>query len=159
MKMNKKGISPIIATVVLLVIAIGLGVIAMNWGRAYLETSSTCAVNTDMDIVKINEIPQVCYVSGENGYIRFLVENGVNIDIEKLQLRAIGTKQVYTTEVENSTMPLGGSFLGIIPYNSFLFGDIKQIKLTPEIELYENQPAVICHEQGLIIENIGQCSQ
>ena len=156
--MNKKAISPIIATVILLVIAIGLGVVAMNWGRAYLETSSTCAIDTGMDVVRVNNIPQVCYMTGENGYIRFLVENGPNIDIERLQLRAIGRKQVYTTELENSTMPMAGSYLGIVPYNSILFGDLRQLKITPEILVYENQPPVICPEQGLIIENIGKCT-
>lgn len=156
-KMNKKGISPIIATMVLLVIAIGLGVIAMNWGRAYLETSSTCAIDTGMDIVTINDIPQICYMSGEEGYISFLVENGPNIDIEKIQLRAIGKKTIYTTELEDSKLPIGGTYQAIVPYNSVLFGSLRQVKITPEILLYEGQPPAICPEQGLIIENIGMC--
>ena len=156
-KLRKRGISPIVSTVILLVIAVGLGVIAMNWGRAYLETSATCAIDTGMDIVKVNNIPQICIMTGENGYIKMLVENGPNINIEKLQLRAIGTKQINTTELENSTITVGGSYLGIVPYNSLLFGDIRQIKITPEILVYENEPPIICPEQGLIIENLGAC--
>ena len=155
--MNKKGVSPIVATILLLVIAIGLGIVAMNWGRAYLETSSTCAIDTGMDVVKVNDIPQVCYAQGENGYIKFLVENSQNTAIEKLQIRTIGAKQVYTTELDNSSISKGGTFMGMVPYNSVLFGNIKQVKVTPEIMVYENQPPAICSEQGLIIENIGKC--
>lgn len=154
---GKKGVSPIIATVLLLVIAIGLGIVAMNWGRAYLETSSTCAVDTGFDVVRVKEIPQVCYIAGENGYIKFLVENGVNSPIERLQIRAIGANQIYTTELDNSSIAKAGTFQGVVPYNSELFGAIKQLKITPELKVYENQPPLICSEQGLIIENIGRC--
>jgi len=154
---NKKAISPVIATVILLAIAIGLGVVAMNWGRAYLEISSTCAIDTKMKIVSVNNIPQICYQAGEDGFIQFLIENGPNTDIEKLQLRAIGNRQVYSTEVESSSIVKGGSYLGMVPYNTNIFGDIKQIKITPELLVYENQPPAICTEQGIIIENIGQC--
>jgi hypothetical protein len=55
-------------------------------------------------------------------------------------------------------MPIGDSYLGIVPYNSLLFGNLKQVKITPEILIYDNQPPVICPEQGLIVENIGKCS-
>lgn len=155
--MNKKAMSPVFATAILLFIAVGLGIIAMNWGRAYLETSSVCAINTKMGIVNINNMPQICFKSGENGYIKFMIENGPNTDIEKLRLRAIGKNRIYTTELANSSIALGDSFMGIVPYNSEVFGSIKQIKIIPEIKVYKNQPPAICSEQGIIIENIQEC--
>jgi len=35
--MNKKGLSPLASTAILLVISIILGVIVMTWGRSYVE--------------------------------------------------------------------------------------------------------------------------
>ena len=36
-KMNRKAISPLIATILLVVFALVIGTITMNWGRAYVE--------------------------------------------------------------------------------------------------------------------------
>lgn len=36
-KMNNKGLSPLIATVLLVVFALVIGTITMNWGRSYVE--------------------------------------------------------------------------------------------------------------------------
>ena len=91
--MNKRGVSPLIATILLLILAIGLGIIVMNWGRAQVEAASKCAVNIQLDVVKLNNIPEICQAgAGEQGYLHFIVENGVNIDVEALQIRIIGTK-------------------------------------------------------------------
>ena len=157
MRLKKRAVSPIIATVILLGIAVVLGIIAMNWGRAHLETTAVCSIDTKMKIVEINNLPQVCYKPGEDGFIRLLVENGPNKEIEKLQLRVISKKQIYTTELPNSRIAVGSSFMTMVPYNSALFGEIKQIKITPQMIVYKNQPPVICTEQGIAIEEIRKC--
>lgn len=36
--MNKKAISPLIATILLVLFALVLGVITMNWGKSYVES-------------------------------------------------------------------------------------------------------------------------
>lgn len=38
--MDKKGISPLTSTILLLVLSILIGVVVMNWGRAYIEQST-----------------------------------------------------------------------------------------------------------------------
>jgi hypothetical protein len=156
--MNKKGISPLVSTVILIVLAIGIGIIVMNWGRAQLEAGSKCAVDTEMQFIKLNNVPQVCYSgSGENGFVKFIVENGANIDIGAVQIRIIGSKNVYNYEVPDSAMEKGFTIQKIVPYNFDLFGDVKQIRITPKVVVYPGEPSLSCPEQSIILEDIGEC--
>jgi len=156
--MNKKGISPLIATVVLIILAIGVGVIVMNWGRAELEVRSKCAVDTELKIVTLNNEPQICYSgSGDSGFIKFIVENGPNVDIGSLLFTSIGSKKPYNTELSGSSIEKGYTIQKTVPYNYNLFGDIKQVKITPKIIVYSAEPSLICTEQALVLENIKPC--
>jgi len=64
-RMNRKGVSPLIATVLLIAFAVALGAIVMNWGRTYIDDTQdtarqgseglvTCssAVNLKIDVLK-----------------------------------------------------------------------------------------------------------
>lgn len=155
---SKKAMSPLMSTLILIVIAIGIGVIAMNWGRAQLEAGSKCAINTEMSFVELNNVPQICYSgSGENGIIKLIVENGVNTDITSLQLRVIGSNKLYMSELADSYIETGYTLMKIVPYNFKMFGDIKQVKVTPKITLYPEEGAILCPEQSLVIEDIKEC--
>ena len=155
--MDKRGVSPLIATVLLLIFAIGLGVIVMNWGRAQVEAASKCAIDTGISVVELNNIPEICYAgAGEKGYIHFIVENGPNIDIEVLQIGIIGTKNVYNAEIKEK-IQAGYSLLKDIPYNCDKVGNIRQIKLTPKISLYPGEDPILCPEQAIVIGEIRSC--
>jgi len=155
--MNKRGISPLIATILLLVFAIVLGVIVMNWGRAQVEAASKCAVDTGLGIVKLNDIPEICYAgSGKSGYIHFIVENGPNINVAGLQLSIIGTRNVYNAEIKEEIKE-GFSLMKDIPYDFDKFGRIRQIKISPKVVLYAGEKAILCPEQAIVIEDIKIC--
>jgi flagellin-like protein len=155
--MNKRGVSPLIATILLLVFAIGLGLIVMNWGRAQVEAASRCAVSTGLSIVELNNIPEICYAGqGENGYIHFIIENGPNVDIESILLRIIGEKDVYNVEIKEK-VPIGNSLLKDINYNFNRFGEIRQIKISPKIILYPEEEPILCPEQAIVIGEIRSC--
>ena len=156
--MNKRGISPLVSTIVLIFLAIGIGVVVMNWGRAQLEASSKCAIETGMSIVKLNNIPQVCYSgSGESGFIKFIVENGANADIDAVRLRTIGSDEIYMLEVPDSSIEKGYTLQKVVPYNFDIFGKIKQVRLTPKIIVYPEKPGLICAEQAIIVNNVKEC--
>jgi len=155
---SKKAISPLLATLLLVIVATGLGVIAMSWGRAQLEEGSYCPVAIGLKIIELNNQPQICHAgSGENGVITFLVENGPNIDISSLNFRVIGTKDVYTIEITSSSIKKGYPLLKNVPYNYELFGEIRQVKITPRIVLFPEEDPVLCPEQALIAEDIREC--
>lgn len=155
---SKKALSPLIATILLLVFAVGLGIIVMSWGKARVEAGSTCPVILDLNFIELNNQPQFCYSgSGANGIVTFIVENGYGADISSLQLRIIGTKQIYTVELPGSGIKKGDSLMKTSPYNFDLFGDIRQVKVTPRAVLYPGESPLSCPEQALTIENIKPC--
>jgi len=155
--MNKRGISPLIATILLLFLAIGLGIIVMNWGRAQVEAASKCSVDIGMKIVELNNIPEICYSGkGADGYIHFIVENGPNIDVTGLQIRVVGTRNIYNTEI-NEQIKAGYSLMRDMPYDFNQFGGIRQVKISPKVILYPGESAILCPEQAIIAENIRSC--
>ena len=156
--MDKRGISPLLSTVILIFLAIGVGVILMNWGRAQLEANAKCAVDTELDFVFLNGDPQVCFDgSGSNGFVKFIVENGVNIDVSSLSVRIIGSEQVYESVLDKSFIEVGSSLQKVVPYDFDVFGKIRQVRITPRIQVYPKEPSLICPEQSLIIESISEC--
>lgn len=156
--MNKRGISPLASTILLVVLAIGIGVIVMNWGRAQLEGGSKCAIDTGLNVVELNSYPQLCYSgSEEEGFVKLIVENGASTDISSLQLRVIGSKEVYTLEILDSYIERGYTLQKIIPYNFNIFGKIKEIRITPRIIPYPGEDSLLCTEQALTVGNIREC--
>ena len=51
---SKRAISPLIATILLVILASALGVIAMSWGRAQLEEGSYCPVVIGLRFIELN---------------------------------------------------------------------------------------------------------
>ena len=51
--MNKKAISPIIATLLLISFAVALGVVIMNFGRAQVELEAQCAIEIGLDLAEV----------------------------------------------------------------------------------------------------------
>ena len=155
---NKKAISPLLSTVILIFAAIAIGVIVMNWGRAALEESAKCSVNTQVKFVELNKEPQICYAgSGKNGMIHFILENGPSVDISKLHFRIIGEKGVFTKELPESSIEIGSSIIKDVPYDFDTFGDIKQIKISPMVVLFPNEPPLLCTDQALVMEKLDKC--
>ena len=155
---NKRGVSPLVATLLLVLLATALGVVAMSWGRAQLEEGSYCPVAIEMKVIELNQEPQICYAGKEEtGFVKFLVENGPNVEVHSVNFRVIGAKDIYVVELPDSSMKKGYPLLEEVPYNFNLFGDIRQIKLTPRIIVFPGEDPVLCPEQALIIEDIKVC--
>jgi hypothetical protein len=129
----------------------------MNWGRAQVEAASKCAIDTQMSIVELNNVPEICYGGeGENGVLHFIIENGPNIDIEELQLSIIGAKSAYNVLIKESVQ-VGFSLVQDIPYDLNAYGSIRRVKISPKIVLYPGEDSILCPEQAIILENIRNC--
>jgi len=175
LKMKKKAVSPLIATVLLIAFAVALGAVVMNWGRGYVEdtaniarersdTEVTCASDVGLAIVEIDSVPQVCYnqtpgVGGTNYSMFFIVENKKTRNIEKIQARMIGTATRVplimdlgdNSNVSKST----ASFLNFTYLNT-TYGTPQQLKLTSYIKVGSNE--VACAGNAVLVTNIKPCS-
>lgn len=153
--MDKRAISPLLSTLLLITFAVILGLAVMNWGRAQLENSAVCTVNTRMALIDIDNEKQICYSGiGATGFITFALDNGPVVDLVGLQVRIAGSKNIYNLPLQERVMR-GFSVMKTIPYNFNMYGDIQEIKISPIIQL--NSKPLICQEQAIIVKDIKQC--
>ncbi len=148
--MNKKGIAPLVATLLLISFAVALGVVIMTFGRAQVELEAQCPINVGLKLSKIGGVEQLCYDAAKRD-LSFTVENGVNIDIEGLVVNVIGSEKAETFQLTEARMGKAGVYLGHIPFD----GEIKQVKISPKVILYDNEE--ICTDKAVVVEELRAC--
>jgi flagellin-like protein len=153
-KMNKKGISPLIATLLLISFAVALGVVIMNFGRAQVELEAQCPIDVGLKLATISGGEEACYSATEKK-IKFTLENGVNIKVEGLVVSIIAAKKAESYELNDAKLIKAGNYMGGVSYSKADKGEIRQIKITPKVILYDEEQ--ICVEQALVVENIKDC--
>lgn len=180
---QKKAISPLVATVLLIAFAVALGAIVMNWGKGYIETQAQtteiqgniqvdCARFISLNLVKIAGENQLCYNSnhsGEegnlNGSIEYIIKNDGTHDIPGFIIQLIGdTRKVHNLDLRDEKIAAGKalSSKGIKNqtkniYNSTDIGNITQVTFKPYIEVPGQRDPAVCPRGDLTITNIDPC--
>ncbi|MBT7903738.1 hypothetical protein HN587_07785 [Candidatus Woesearchaeota archaeon] len=146
---TKKGVSPLIATVLLIAFAVALGAVVMNWGRGYVEDTADaakdrsdreimCSSEIDLDIVSIDGVSQICYnktVSG-NYTIWSILENRRSRTIENVSIRVIGeNSKVPQTGFLGIELTANGADLGNFSYEYAAMGVPAQVVYTPYVRI------------------------
>jgi len=152
--MNKKALSPLIATIILIVISVGLGAVVMSWGEGYIEKQAqfvqasgkselTACDGIDIKIVTTSTGQKIC--KGTN-YIEATLENPTGKPIDGFNINIIGDDT--TTERIPQTLTRG---------------DVQKIKVqanTNKIELIKITPmigATNCAGKTITVEKIKTC--
>ena len=149
---NKKGITPIMATLLLISFAVAVGVVIMNFGRAQVESEAQCAIEIGMKFSSIGGQQQICY-NPSTGALSFTIENGINIKVNGLIVNVIGSAKAETFELNNANIGKAGTYLGNVKFAGG--GQLRQVKITPKVVLYDEEQ--ICSEKALISESIRPC--
>jgi len=154
---NKKGVSPMIATILLIAFAVALGAVVMSWGRnvdlsVETQTSEKCA-RVSISVEKVDGVPQVFYGgTGKDGYIKFIIENNGNEDIEGIIVWVIGEKNTNTIDLEQSSIKVGYPLMKEIKHDFSKYGEIKKLKFIPKINM--GNSVITCAKNSLEEENI-----
>lgn len=151
---SKKGVTPLMIGLLLVSFAVAVGVVVMNLGRAQVEEEAECPINIGLTFSVVEETDQVCYDAGKKD-LSFTVENGVNIKVEGLVVNIIGSTKAETFELNNAKITKAGVYLGHVNYDRSVSGEIKQVKITPKIILYDAEH--VCPEKALVAEKIRLC--
>lgn len=148
-----RGITPLMASVLLVSFAVAVAVVVMNIGRAQVEEAATCAVDIEMQFVDISGLQDICYDGGKK-QLKFTVQNGININVEGLIVNVIGEQQAETFELA-AFMGRAGTYVGTLPFDKAVAGAIRQVRITPKIAPVDEE--VICPEQALVVEKVRFC--
>ena len=171
---SRKAVSPLIATVLLIAFAVALGAVVMNWGRGYVEdtanvarersdTEVTCASDVDIDVVDIDNNPQICYNSTGSGSninisVEFILENKKARTVEKIQARLIGSSSrvPYIFDMGNtSELTSNQAKFMNFTYDGDVYGPPDQLKLTPYIKV--GGAEVACPASSEVATEIKTC--
>ncbi|MFH1408798.1 MAG: archaellin/type IV pilin N-terminal domain-containing protein [Nanoarchaeota archaeon] len=154
---NKRGVSPLIATVLLIAFAVALGAVVMSWGRGYVNEQAkgvsessdrdiTCTTDVRLDWYERSRTKQVCF---GDGFVWFMIENGPVKDIVDLRLIIDGDKDVFTNEsILNQTFAKADIKRFNISYDNATYGAVRQINIYPTVDINGNR--VICSGQALV---------
>jgi flagellin-like protein len=103
---NKRGISPLIATVLLIAFAVALGAVVMNWGKNYVQTTAVDAqksgqakqkcTSTNIEFIQVSGIPKVCVNDLQNATeIEFTIKNKAPHEIIDIEITILGDDDQY----------------------------------------------------------------
>lgn len=153
MAWGTRGITPLMASVLLVSFAVAVAVVVMNVGRAQVEESANCAAEIGMQFVEISGEQDICYDAGKK-QLRFTVQNGININTEGLIVNVIGEQQAETFELA-AFMGKAGTYVGTLPFDEAVGGSMRQVRITPKIAPVDEE--VLCPEQALVVEKVRNC--
>lgn len=146
---NKKAVSPLIATVLLIAFAVSLGAVLLT----YLTSFGECS-GTEIEIPTVSGEPQVCYNTQTNK-LEFTVENTGSESIEYLKLALTGALSVENIEVDR-TIPRSDTEKISIDYKLQALGKIQKLKITPVV-IEDNEEIVCPNQKAITVEGIPDC--
>ena len=156
---SKKGVSPLIATILLIAFAVALGSVVMNWGlNLNLGKSSDKCGSVEIKIRNIDGA-EICYGGfGANGYINFIIDNVGEADINGLAVWITGDKGTKLFDLNDITIKKGALFERKgkdVTYDLTAYGSIKNVQFIPKIKSDTSEP---CLKNAIKVEKIGICS-
>ena len=157
---SKKGVSPLIATILLIAFAVALGSVVMNWGlNLNLAKSADICIGIEIKIRNIGS-SEACFGGvGSNGYINFIIDNVGADDISGLGIWMIGEKGTKLFNLDNIQVKKGSLYQKDdkeVTYSFDTYGNAKQIQFIPKIK--SGQTTEICLKNAIVAKNIGVCA-
>jgi len=145
---NKKAITPLISTIILLLFAVFLGFFVMNFGKNITSNINTCNF-LNIDITTYNNEKQICFNEEK---IYFTLDN-LGEGFDGLKLTLYGENDVSNILI-NQSLSYGNSERFSISYDNSI-GKIKKVTIIPFI--VTNNKNRLCFGSKIDIENIKEC--
>src|SRR3989338_3985396 len=157
---SKKGVSPLIATVLLIAFAVALGSVVMNWGlNLDLAKASDVCAGIEIKIRNVGS-SEACFGGiGSNGYINFIIYNLGSSDINGIAIWMIGEKGTKLFDLDNIQIKKDSLYEKDdkeVSYDFSTYGSIKQVQFIPKIR--QDQSTEICPKNAIVAKSINQCA-
>jgi len=150
---NKKAISPLIATLLLIAFTVALGVMIMNFGKNIVDDYGDCkSINVELD----NFPGSICYLE-ESSQLSFTVVNKGKTDVSSLAIKSTNLKEygddkVQEFNVPNSQIKASETISKTYPYSK---PESLKLEIIPKI-LKQNQEEK-CLSQAITVFEIDKC--
>lgn len=179
---HKKGVSPLIATVLLIAFAVSLGAVVMNWGRGYVESTMeqaevqssekiSCSMDTSMGIVQVGDKARLCIDrdvgEGVKYTLNFTLINTGTVDLQGVQITEMWANKapeqypVRSSEpIAKSRMFYNGTDLSVISTSDgpeIDLEDLDMIEIAPLILVRGVETVCLEHSIKRRPSEIGDC--
>lgn len=158
-RLNKRSVSPLIATVLLISFAVALGSVVLNWGKNLdISRPGDSCSGAAIKIRNIGE-GEVCYSgSGSGAFINFILDNSGSADIAGLGIWIVGDKGTKLLDLDNLEIK-SGELLNVeddrAKYDFNTYGKINHIQFIPKVKT--GTGIDICPKNSVKAEKIGIC--
>jgi flagellin-like protein len=144
MFLSKKGVSPLIATVLLISFAVALGAVVMNWAGS-LSGSGSC---NDIHI----DIVSICYDEGKQ-QVMASIQNGEHA-IPGVRFYILGSLEAADIEIKKVMTAEAKKDFSVV-YSTSEYGTIDEVSVWP-LTGSENEISV-CEDEKKLIKIINPC--
>lgn len=167
---KKRGVSPLIATVLLIAFAVGLSAIVMNWGKQYVQdtaemtqtkSNQEVACNLDVSIrwVEIGGVDRVCFDdSAIPTKLVYIFENGPYLDLSGYVLRVLYANSTFMHQDNVATIlkayPMSSSFT--FPPSITATSNITMVEIVPRVSVDGSD--LTCANRAIRVENLRHCN-
>jgi hypothetical protein len=163
---SKKGLSPLIAAVLLIVVVVGIGAVVTGIVRTQVTEDAQTITKTSKDVecstlVQIN-VPtyeddfRLCL--GSN-YVNFTIENTGSVAVEEFQIKVFGTGGFAEND---SIIPTGLDQGQVEPnylayYDNTGVGTVEEVFIIPKKRVTGQTSKIHCNEARLKFADISNC--
>src|SRR3989338_4220507 len=103
---SKRGVSPLIATILLIAFAVALGTVVMSWGLSLGSDSGDSCAKVSIVLKKMIDKGDACYGNrGSEGYLNFILENAGSEDISGMSVWLTGQKKIELIDLGSISIP------------------------------------------------------
>ncbi len=143
----KKGISPLIATVLLIAFAVALGAMIMNWSSNLLSESN---LGSACEKAKISIVGKFCW---KDNQVNLEVLNSGTTEIQELVFRASSKETENEIHIKDSKLGVNIRFARQITFSKGEDGT--QYAIIPLIGTPDNK--ILCDKQAVKLDRLENC--
>jgi len=149
--LQRKGLSPLIATFLLIAFAIGLGVVVMSFGNTFYKADTPASCNgISLEPIKVTGRDEVCMAERN---VRYMLMNR-GADLNGIRMLMIGDS-VMTTDLPK--VGEGQVSQGNVDYNPSQYGQLRQIQFIPQVFDPATGQTMFCFDSLTTISSIRNC--
>ncbi|MGV8169306.1 MAG: hypothetical protein ACP5N3_04590 [Candidatus Nanoarchaeia archaeon] len=150
--LNKKGMSPLLMTIILIALAVALGAMIMSWGSNKTSGDKGSCEDVNLVVQQAFNTDLVCF-NQETSKLKMVVKNSGKTSIKSLIYRRINPDMsIRDTVLPASEMTPGKIYEAEIPY---IPGAKVHIEIIPQL-MVENE-LILCDKNAIIKENVPDC--
>ena len=150
--LGKKGMSPLIITILLIALAVALGVMIMSWSSKGVQPTEVSCDAVSLEIQKAFGAEMLCF-NEEESKLRLIVRNSGTNTIDSLTYRRI------TPDFKTKDNKLPNSYLGPgkIYESEIGFQNLEKIHIEIVPSVVVEGSEVLCTEQAIVRDSVPSC--